>query len=134
MFDIIKCEVGNTSFVKSYFFNDVKDKIIMVEDLKTATKYKNKKTLVLLMASLFLFTLGAAPVYARGEGDSAEMLYIILDFTMARPAGLAITVFGAAFFLAALPLSAPLGDHEKVLRIFVVEPGEFTFLRPLGEF
>jgi len=39
-----------------------------------------------------------------------------------------------AFFLVTLPVSAPLQEHEKMFRVFIIEPAEFTFLRPLGEF
>ncbi|MCP4666151.1 MAG: hypothetical protein GY849_07270 [Deltaproteobacteria bacterium] len=93
-----------------------------------------KRPLVFIMVPVFLLTLTAAPAFAQEEGDSAEMLYILLDFAIARPAGLAVTAFGTAFFIATLPVSAALQGHEKMLRVFVLEPGEFTFLRPLGEF
>ena len=93
-----------------------------------------KRSLVLIVLPFFLLTLTAAPAFAQDEGDSAEMLYIIADFAIARPAGLAVTAFGAAFFLVTLPVSAPLQEHEKMFRVFIIEPVEFTFLRPLGEF
>jgi len=93
-----------------------------------------KRSLVLIVLPFFLLTLTATPAFTQDERDSAEMLYIIADFAIARPAGLVVTAFGAAFFLVSLPVSAPLQEHEKMLRVFIIEPAEFTFLRPLGEF
>jgi len=93
-----------------------------------------KRSLVLLVLPFFLLTFAAAPAFAQDEGDPAEMLYIIFDFAVARPAGLGVTVLGAAFFLVTLPVSAALQEHEKILRVFIIEPADFTFLRPLGEF
>ena len=94
-----------------------------------------KRTLILIILPVFLVTLTATPAPAQGgPGDSAEMVYIILDIFLARPSGLVITALGAGFFVVTLPLSAPLQDHEKMLRVFILEPVDFTFIRPLGEF
>ena len=93
-----------------------------------------KRSLILVVLPFFLLTLTAAPASAQVEDDPAEMLLIIGDILIARPAGLAVMAFGAVFFVATLPLSAALQDHEKMLRVFIIEPTEFTCLRPLGEF
>jgi hypothetical protein len=94
----------------------------------------NKRSLVLIVLPFLLLTFTAAPAFAQDEDDPAEMLYILIDFAAARPAGLGITILGAAFFLVTLPVSAALQEHEKIMRVFIIEPAEFTFLRPLGEF
>ena len=93
-----------------------------------------KWSLVFILLPFFLFTFTAVPAFAQEERDSAEMLNIIGDFLVARPLGLVVTAFGAGFFLVTLPVSAPLQEHGKMFRVFILEPVEFTFLRPLGEF
>ncbi len=93
-----------------------------------------KRSLGWIILPFIMLTLTASPAFAQGERDSAEALYILLDIAIARPAGLAVTALGAAVFLVTFPISAALQEHDKMARVFVREPADFTFVRPLGEF
>ena len=55
MFDILKCQADASryGFDKFYFFDDVKGKILHVENLQEAAKHKNKKALIMLRDHAF---------------------------------------------------------------------------------
>jgi hypothetical protein len=96
-----------------------------------------RKGLILLVA----FMLLAAPLNAMAAGggsllddqgnNSGRMM---ADLFLCRPLGLAATVFGYAFSLAALPFSLPGKNAEPVFEKMFFEPAQYTFARPLGEF
>ncbi len=57
---------------------------------------------------------------------------IIADVVLLRPIGLAATVVGSFFFVAALPFSLLGGNVEDSAKKLVVEPALYTFKRPAG--
>jgi RNase P/RNase MRP subunit p30 len=65
MFDIIRCKADAASFgfSKLYFYEDVKTKIIEVENLEAAAQYKNKKILIMLRD--YAFDEGAIRIIAE---------------------------------------------------------------------
>ena len=58
---------------------------------------------------------------------------MLLDAFLMRPVMLVGTVAGAATFLVTLPFSALGGNMGEAAETLVVEPAEYTFLRPLGD-
>lgn len=56
------------------------------------------------------------------------------DALVARPLGLCTTLIGGAIFLVSLPFSALGGNVGPAFDYLLVDPFEFTFKRPLGEF
>jgi hypothetical protein len=56
------------------------------------------------------------------------------DALVVRPLSFAGTVLGSALFVVSLPFSALGGNVDGAGHRLVVEPGEFTFERPLGDF
>ena len=48
--------------------------------------------------------------------------------------GLCAVLAGSALFLVAAPLSAPSRNIGTSFDFLVRQPGEYTFVRPLGEF
>jgi len=56
------------------------------------------------------------------------------DVLLLRPLGFLATVGGFTCFTIALPFSAINRDISTPWDIFVVEPADFTFRRPLGDF
>jgi hypothetical protein len=84
-----------------------------------------------LIAFLVVFALiaSAAPVLA--EPTDTE---IIPDVLIARPCGLATTVLGSVLFVVSLPVAIPSGSVKNVGRRLVLDPVEFTFIRPVGDF
>lgn len=58
----------------------------------------------------------------------------VFDAAVLRPLGAVSTAVGGAFFVATLPLAAPSVGVRTSWDHFVMEPVDFTFLRPLGDF
>ena len=59
---------------------------------------------------------------------------MIADALVARPVGLVAMVVGSAVYVVSLPFSLLGGNEKQARQKLVVEPTEFTFKRPLGEF
>jgi len=58
---------------------------------------------------------------------------MLLDMTIMRPLMLVGTVVGAAAFVVTLPFSALGGNVGEAAETLVLEPAQYTFVRPLGE-
>lgn len=67
-----------------------------------------------------------------GEPGSGEAM--LVDALVARPIGLVTTVVGSTVYVISLPFSLLGGNEKQARQKLVVEPTEFTFKRPLGEF
>ena len=125
---------------------------------------KAKKTFMVLLATLFLFSTAYTPAMcedkkvveresivhsgqstvdcglstAMGEDKKAiskeDDSLILIDMAVARPVGLAVTAAGSALFIVFLPFSLVSGNVKDSWNKLVVKPAEYTFKRPLGEF
>ncbi len=91
-----------------------------------------------LTAGLLAVVLLATPCAAQADdpdtisGDKGTDM--LVDAVLMRPLGLAATVLGAAVTLATLPFTLATGSADEAARYMIVEPAEYTFDRPLGEF
>ena len=56
------------------------------------------------------------------------------DFLVVRPLGAAATIGGFGLFAVASPFAAMADDTEDVFNTLVKQPGEYTFVRDLGDF
>lgn len=70
----------------------------------------------------------------QGKPEPRDPVEVAADALVARPAGLAATVVGAAIFVVALPFAAITGDVNETGKALVGAPAKFTFQRRLGEF
>jgi hypothetical protein len=100
---------------------------------------RNKRSLVLAMLAVSMLSADPRPALAEYGGSgmvpyepSAESM--IADVLVARPAGFGATVIGALVFVISLPFSGPSGNAQQAAQMLVVQPAQFTFNRPLGEF
>lgn len=59
---------------------------------------------------------------------------MVVDVLVVRPLGLATTVVGAVLTVVALPFTIPSGSVKESAEMMIVNPAEYTFKRPLGEF
>jgi len=87
-----------------------------------------KRICIMLIASLLL--LNCTAVFAgnrSGENMAADLVLV-------RPVGLAATVAGTAIFLVSLPFALITNDVPKTAKQLVVNPFNYTFDRPLGDF
>ncbi|MFQ5416791.1 MAG: hypothetical protein ACE5FL_07050 [Myxococcota bacterium] len=101
-----------------------------------------------LIAALLLPTLAQAKEKTLPEPvvERSWMLQVVdgtviglvgaFDLLLLRPAGLVALGLGTAAVVPAFVLSAPGGrDHMKTaLEVFVLEPGKYVFVRPVGDF
>ncbi len=89
------------------------------------------KTLVILFAALFfVFSVYALAV----ADDQRDDTLILFDMLIARPASLGVTLMGTALFVVWLPFSLPSKTVKDAGKKLVVNPVNFTFKRPLGQF
>ena len=58
---------------------------------------------------------------------------ILADGLLMRPAGVIATVLGTVAFVVTLPFSIPARSVEKAAQKLVVDPAQYTFVRPLGQ-
>ena len=70
--------------------------------------------------------------YYFAESGSAEAM--VADAVVARPIGLVTTIVGSVVYVVSLPFSLLGGNEEQAREKLVIEPVDFTFKRPLGEF
>ena len=73
-----------------------------------------------------------APAASAGPEDEPNNGEMIVDAVIARPIGLATTVFGTAAFLVTLPFSAMGGNIDQAADKLVIDPARETFVRCLG--
>jgi hypothetical protein len=59
---------------------------------------------------------------------------MLVDALVIRPLGVVGTVLGAAATLVSLPFTIPGGNVGEAAHYMIVEPAEYTFNRPLGDF
>ena len=91
----------------------------------------------LLVAVLFLCATSlvhaAEDSYTvKDRGDvSAEA--IIADGLLLRPAGVAATIVGTLAFVVILPFSIPTKSVNKAAQKLIMDPVNYTFVRPLGQ-
>jgi hypothetical protein len=71
------------------------------------------------------------PVTRNGDAVSAEAM--LVDGALVRPVSFAATIAGTVAFVLTLPFTIPTKTVEKAAQKLVVEPGKYTFVRPLGE-
>lgn len=88
-----------------------------------------RKKIIVLLVVLALIA-SAAPAMANEPTDAT----IIGDVLLARPLGLAMIAAGSVLFVVALPVSIPSGSIGTVGQRLVLDPVEFTFVRPVGNF
>ncbi len=88
-----------------------------------------KTKLLTAVCALTLVFAAVTPSYAATPDPGA----IVADVVVARPCCLAVTVFGSAFFIATLPVSAITKSVKSTGRALVVKPAKATFTRQLGD-
>lgn len=90
----------------------------------------------LTAAALAVLLAASLPVLADDpntvSGDKTTDM--VVDVLVVRPLGLATTVVGAVLTVVALPFTIPSGSVKESAEMMIVNPAEYTFKRPLGEF
>jgi hypothetical protein len=104
---------------------------------------KRNAWLVILAVGLSLIFTGGAWGQMSYSMRSAEKGFpitpkkptstqVFLDAAVGRPVGLATTLVGTTLFVITLPFTVPSGSTGEAAHGLIVEPGAWTFVRPLG--
>ena len=82
-----------------------------------------------------MLSIALAPAAALAEEEGAERVAAIaFDLVVLRPAGFVRFVLGSVIATVVLPFALISGQTEEVVETLIGNPGEFTFLRELGDF
>ena len=88
--------------------------------------------MILLAGVLALALLSSRP--AEAEDEPPHGAAKAFDAMVLRPLGSIATAAGFAFFVCSTPLAGVSGKLEIAWDIFVMNPADYTFRRPLGDF
>ena len=95
-----------------------------------------KRSIIFVLVTALVFipfgTSALAETYTNKDEIDAGIM--AADFLFARPIGLLSVVAGSALFIVSLPFSALGGNVKDASQKLVMNPVNFTFNRPLGEF
>jgi len=86
--------------------------------------------------ALFVSLTGLSPGSALAEpaNETDRVGGYVFDSLILRPSGLVLLVIGSVFAIPSYPLSMISGNQDSVLERCVLDPYEFTFKRPIGDF
>jgi len=96
-----------------------------------------KKTVIsfVLVFSLLISPLPVLPAAAKNiRGEQTSPGVMTVDLLLCRPLGLVAMLGGTVVFVVSSPFSALGGNFEEAWNSLVVNPAQYTFMRPLGEF
>jgi high-affinity K+ transport system ATPase subunit B len=99
----------------------------------------NRMIQQVLVVTLAIFLIATASLVQAQEYASSPVEReitadaMLADLVLLRPLGIAATILGSAVFVASLPFTLPTRSVDKAAQKLVVEPGKFTFVRPLGQ-
>lgn len=95
-----------------------------------------KQSMVFLLILTFVLVPFGTSVLARelsvDEKNTAGAM--TADLVFVRPLGIVATILGCAVFVVSLPFSALGNNTEEASQKLVIDPVQFTFKRPLGDF
>ena len=98
-------------------------------------KMAKQSIIFVLAAALVVIPFGTAAwagTYTKKNDIDAGAM--AADFLFGRPIGLVSIVAGSALYVISLPFSALGGNLKDATQKLVMDPINFTFKRPLGEF
>jgi hypothetical protein len=90
-----------------------------------------KTNLIAILCAATLVLASAGPVFAS---HYAEPAVVAGDALVVRPLSFVATVVGAGVFVLAFPVALTSGSVHSTADALMVQPGRFTFRRPLGHF
>ena len=88
----------------------------------------------LVCAALMLALAAPCPALADDSISGDKGTDMVVDAVVMRPLGLVGTILGAVVTVVTLPFTLPSGSADEAAQYMIVEPAEYTFNRPLGDF
>ncbi|BBO68766.1 hypothetical protein DSCA_26960 [Desulfosarcina alkanivorans] len=94
------------------------------------------KRVIVLLTVLALVAVPCTTCFAQEleQDDDIVAGKMAGDALVVRPLGLCATLIGGAVFLVSLPFSALGGNTKPAYEALLMDPFNFTFNRPLGDF
>ena len=90
---------------------------------------------LIALASISLADVGTTSNIRSSDDVTVESVFASIgDLLLVRPVGTAVTIADFGIFAVASPFAAMADATDEVFNTLVVEPGEFTFKRDLGDF
>ena len=89
---------------------------------------------LIALASISLADVGTTSNTSNDDVTAESVFASIGDLLLVRPVGAAVTVANFGIFAVASPFAAMADATDEVFNTLVVEPGEYTFKRDLGDF
>jgi hypothetical protein len=114
-----------------------KDLLTETKQLFTPIYMKNTLRLAVLTAITLASSLAMADSGAKGSNNSdavADEALAVPDILFVRPVGLAGCALGFTAFVVTSPFTAMAECVDESWDTLVVTPGEWTFVRSLGDF
>jgi hypothetical protein len=99
-------------------------------------KMKNfkKNIIVLLLMAIIMTTFAVQPVSAESLSTETTAGGMIVDLFIFRPLSITATAVGCVVYVVALPFTVWSKDRLNAAgKNLVVVPGEYAFVRPLGD-
>ena len=90
-----------------------------------------KKVSIIVMTLVFAFGMVFA-AEAEAE-DSPSFPDILCDLILMRPVGVVVLGVGLVVTAVAMPFALPTGTMGQVSQTLIVDPFDYTFVRPLGD-
>ena len=87
-----------------------------------------QKLKVTILIAICIF-MTSVPAFGNDQAFETTV-----DILLVRPVSLAATVVGTAVFIVSLPFSIPSKSVGATAQTLVVEPFNYTFTRPVGQF
>jgi len=98
-------------------------------------KIAKRPIIFVLVAALVFIPFGtSALAETYTNKDEIDAGIMAADFLFARPIGIVSIVAGSVLFVVSLPFSALGGNVKDASQKLVMDPVNYTFNRPLGEF
>ena len=112
----------------------------MIEQTQSMQTQKENKMkllqqvfLTILIAALFTTTTLTPRAFALDNDEPPAVETMTVDLLILKPLGFVATVAGYILFTAALPFTVWSDQRiNEAGKRFVVDPGVYTFVRPLG--
>ena len=96
---------------------------------------RKKRSVIIALLAVFLLTISPLPVMADGPDPIEEGGLMMIDFAVARPAGIIASGIGIVVYILTMPFHFLSEEAEqKAKDRFINDPIKFTFVRPLGDF
>ena len=94
-----------------------------------------KRPIVIALLAVFLLTALPFPAIAEGPDPVEEGGLMMIEFAVARPAGIIASAIGICVYILTMPFHFLSEEAEqKAKDRFINDPIKFTFVRPLGDF